>query len=271
MVLPGMFTIANGLFGFSAILVATRHEELLSANFENLALAAWLIFAAMFCDMLDGRIARMTHQTTDFGAQLDSACDVISAGVAPAVIMLRTVNVALGDTGIIITPFLQRAIWTVAAVYVACACLRLARFNVETEPDEESHLEFKGLPSPAAAAVVVSLVLLLNHLRFPASQGLFSNTFTHVWFTGTDAMLITASVVLSSATLICALLMVSQFRYIHLANSYMRGKKRFDFLVKIVITVVIMFLEPILAIAMATVFFALMGPLGALKRKLHRS
>ncbi len=87
-VLPASFTLLNGLFGFAAIHYAVKHP--LGVGFAepqvlaNLQIAAWLLFAAMFCDMLDGRVARMTHVTSDFGGQLDSMCDIISFGVAPA-------------------------------------------------------------------------------------------------------------------------------------------------------------------------------------------
>ena len=134
-VLPSLFTISNGLLGF----------------------------AAMICDMLDGRLARLTRRTSDFGGQLDSLCDVISFGVAPAVLMLRTVMGAVhGQVGKVafLAPLsdvgIERILWCAAGVYVAGAALRLARFNVENEPDESAHMLFRGLPSPGAAAAVAT-------------------------------------------------------------------------------------------------------------------
>ena len=142
-VLPSLFTISNGLAGFGAIHFATKAVLTLDARLENLAIAAWLLVAAMICDMLDGRVARMTRMTSDFGGQLDSLCDAISFGVAPAIMMLRAVVALLGEVSVVPhVVALERTVWCVAAIYMACAVLRLARFNVENEPDESAHMDF---------------------------------------------------------------------------------------------------------------------------------
>lgn len=254
--LPAMFTVGNGLCGFASIYFATK-VEFGSANvladkavsyFPLLAVAAWLIVAAMICDMLDGRLARMTRKTSDFGAQLDSLSDAISFGVAPAILMLRAVAVAMHQVGA--DPMLNRVVICVAGLYVACATLRLARFNVENTPDESAHMNFSGLPSPGAAANVAALVLLFEHA--------YSNEWLRQWW-----MYTTVSIVLPLVTAIVALLMVSRIRYPHLVNQYIRGKKPFNYLVKIVIVVVAMWLDPFLSVAAMTLFYTLWGPLRA--------
>jgi CDP-diacylglycerol--serine O-phosphatidyltransferase len=254
-ILPSLATIFNGLSGFGAIHFATK-DKLGEATPENLLIAAGLVFAAMLFDMLDGRLARMTRRTSDFGAQLDSLCDAISFGVTPAVIMLHTVITILHNDPLKENLALERVIWCVAAVYVACATLRLARFNVENEPDESAHMNFHGLPSPGAAAAVVSLVILYAWMEF-------NHPLAGAW------QFLTAAGVLSGITLLAALLMVSRFRYPHVVNQYIRGKRSFAYLVKLVIVVIAACIAPVVTIAAVTVGFALSGPIGAIWRLWH--
>lgn len=252
-VLPALLTLGNGLAGFASIHFATK-DALGEARLVNLATAAWLILVAMICDMLDGRLARMRRQTSDFGGQLDSLSDVISFGVAPAILMLRTTvygmrQLSISSHGLAI----ERVIWCIAAVYVACAALRLARFNVENEPDESAHMEFGGLPSPGAAAPIMTLVLLLISL------------LKKQWF-AEAYLLATACVILPIVTLAMALLMVSRFRYVHLVNRYIRGKKPFEYIIKLLVLVLIGVLRPFVAGTVFALGFALSGPIGALWR-----
>ncbi|RPI61386.1 MAG: hypothetical protein EHM48_05720, partial [Planctomycetaceae bacterium] len=169
-VLPAMFTLANGLFGFGAIYLAMHDRP--AQDYSNLATAAWFIYLAMVCDMLDGRLARWARKTSDFGAQLDSLCDSVSFGVAPGILMIQTVLAALqASPEHSMRHFLmdfqatERVLWCIGAAYMACAILRLARFNVENVPDESAHMNFRGLPSPGAAAVVAAMMLLFVHLE----------------------------------------------------------------------------------------------------------
>jgi len=134
--LPNLFTTAALFCGFYAIMSAMH------GNFEFAALA---IFGAMIFDGLDGRVARMTNTASEFGVQYDSLSDMVSFGVAPALVMYFWALVDLGKFGV-----------GVAFVYVAGAALRLARFN--TQVDEVDKRYFIGLASPAAAAVVAGIV-----------------------------------------------------------------------------------------------------------------
>src|SRR6476661_3264801 len=133
--LPNLFTTAALFFGFYAIVQA------MNGRFENAAIA---IFIAMVLDGLDGRIARLTHTTSEFGAQYDSLSDMVSFGAAPALVMYEW---ALKDMG--------KAGWIAAFVYCVGAALRLARFNTNIDVVDKRY--FQGLPSPMAAAFVAGL------------------------------------------------------------------------------------------------------------------
>lgn len=272
-ILPSLLTLSNGLLGFAAIAVATRHELVFSDALSNQALAVWLLVGAMFCDMLDGRVARMTHVTSDFGGQLDSMCDIISFGVAPAMIMLRTavltMNEALGAEAYTHRTF-ERAIWCCAATYVACAVVRLARFNVENEPDESAHMDFKGLPSPGAAAGLLSLILLFEHLRNKSAGGWMANSLLKAdWFTG-QWLLVAVSILLPAAAVMIGLLMVSRFPYSHLLNKYMRGKKPVGYLVKVVLAILAIVVIPLVTLTIGTQIFVFSAPVKAIVAKIRR-
>jgi CDP-diacylglycerol--serine O-phosphatidyltransferase len=141
--LPNLITTAALYFGFFAIVQATK------GNFE---LAASAVFAAMVLDALDGRVARLTKTTSDFGAEYDSLSDVIAFGLAPALVVYEWSLYSMNKLG-----------WLVAFIYVACTALRLARFNIRTVMDKRY---FQGLPSPAAAAVLAAWVWLLESYDF---------------------------------------------------------------------------------------------------------
>ena len=164
--------------------------------------------------MLDGRLARMSKSTSSFGGQLDSLCDLISFGVAPAFLMLRLVESELQLHEIFCGNLVHRFIWLAALVYFSCAAIRLARFNVENDENEVAHMSFVGLPSPAAAGVVISLIIFQQE-QVP---GL--------------ALLVYA---LPLATLGVGVLMVSRVRYPHIVNVYLKGKQPFGYLIRVLL------------------------------------
>ncbi|SFK33894.1 CDP-diacylglycerol--serine O-phosphatidyltransferase [Nitrosomonas aestuarii] len=137
--LPNLFTTAALFAGFYAIVQA------MNDNFEHAAVA---IFIAMVLDGLDGRVARITHTQSEFGAEYDSMSDMVSFGVAPALIMYEWALKELGQWG-----------WIAAFIYCACAALRLARFNTNINVIDKRF--FQGLPSPAAAALIAGLVWIM--------------------------------------------------------------------------------------------------------------
>ncbi len=154
-VLPNAFTFSSILCGFYAILLAGQAE----GEGEALYRAALLISFSMVLDTVDGRVARMTKTQSAFGVQIDSLADVISFGVAPAILLHRWVLQHLGAFGVM-----------VAFIYLGCSAARLARFNI-LATDETSGRPKKvspyilGLPTPAAAGVVVSLVVAAHNLE----------------------------------------------------------------------------------------------------------
>ena len=220
-ILPSLITLLNGIFGFVAIGFACRGMEIFTFHkieLNGFSVAGYMVFFAMIADMLDGRIARMSQTTSSFGGQLDTICDIISFGVAPALIMLRLLDgklKALAVSEIIIEGFLVKLIWVSAAIYVSCAAIRLARFNVENEEDETAHMSFVGLPTPAAAGVITSLVIF--HGVMLPGLGKYEVLFR-----------IVEDIILYSLPFISigvAVLMVSRIRYPHFINYYLRGRK----------------------------------------------
>ncbi len=152
--LPNMFTLAALFSGFYAIVQAMN---------ERFEMAAVGIFAAMVLDGLDGRVARMTRTQSDFGAELDSLSDMVSFGVAPALVVYTWAlrDFAFAQTVPMLGPWLSTRLgWIAAFIYCACAALRLARFNTNIDVVDKRY--FQGLPSPAAACVLAGLVWALN-------------------------------------------------------------------------------------------------------------
>ncbi|GBD99565.1 phosphatidylcholine synthase [bacterium BMS3Abin07] len=136
-ILPNSLTLCGMFFGFYSIL----------ASFNgNYVLAGWAILIAMVFDGLDGWVARLTHSTTKFGIELDSLSDLVSFGIAPAVMMYSW---SLGTFG--------RIGWAVSFLFVACGALRLARYNIQMGSTEKKY--FTGLPIPAAAWILATLVI----------------------------------------------------------------------------------------------------------------
>jgi CDP-diacylglycerol--serine O-phosphatidyltransferase len=198
----------NALSGFAAIYLAGVGE---------FGKAAFFVLIAMIADMLDGRVARMSHSTSSFGGQLDSLCDMVSFGVAPAYLMMVFVKSTFGDFAEMghAAGFFERFIWLTAGGYLSCAAIRLARFNVENEEDESAHMSFIGLPSPAAAGVVVSLILFEQRILLLMSAHGGAYEFFEKGF----------AILLPFLTLGAGALMVSRIRYPHLVNQYFKGRK----------------------------------------------
>jgi CDP-diacylglycerol--serine O-phosphatidyltransferase len=254
-VLPSFVTMLNGIAGLAAIHFATKgaYGQFDGGHMACLRTASWLIVLAMVFDMLDGRLARMTRRTSDFGAQLDSLCDAISFGVAPAILMVHLSVPSLRALGVLGLDWrIERLVWLVASIYVACAVLRLARFNVETEADESAHMTFRGLPTPGAAASVASVVLLIE--RLTTVDALVGN-----WQQSRPFLMVMSIVpiIVAGGT---AVLMVSSFEYMHLVNQYIRGKRPFSYLVKLLFVGVLLVWQPFATAAIGTNVYALSGP-----------
>ncbi len=157
-IFPNMFTLANIFAGVYSIKLALE-----AGSVDQIAYAAWLIVAAMCCDLFDGRVARLANAESEFGAQLDSLTDAISFGVAPAMLMYSFGLNSLGVLGVFF-----------AFLYTAGAIMRLARFNCTTDAEGASKY-FQGLPTPLAAGTVVSVVLAHTSVTGQFATGAYWN------------------------------------------------------------------------------------------------
>lgn len=258
-VLPTLFTLGNLVCGFFAIVVASRIDKPGDAAFfpapqlhsvrqmiasddptHNLMLCGALILLAMFFDAVDGQVARITKAMSDFGGQLDSLCDVVSFGVAPAILLVKMCPQ--------FTSVHSEAIWSIAALFACCAALRLARFNVELDA-EYDHTTFAGLPTPAAAAVIASFAILSYTLR---------NEISHDTFEGFDWWLQRA---LPLFAVVIALLMVSRIPYPHPLTQLAKGSHSFSQVVAIVFALVAVLVVRSFAVPLLCVLFVVAPPL----------
>ncbi len=147
-ILPNLFTLAALFGGFYAIVMA------MNGRFEQAAIG---VFCAMVLDSLDGRVARLTNTQSTFGEQMDSLSDMVSFGAAPALVVYEWALRGLGKPG-----------WVAAFVYCSCAALRLARFNTNIQVVDRRF--FQGLPSPAAAALVMGFIWLMDDQGFSGAK-----------------------------------------------------------------------------------------------------
>jgi CDP-diacylglycerol--serine O-phosphatidyltransferase len=198
-IVPTLLTLGNAVCGLASIAYASRlGKEGFSQEHATtyLAISGWLIIAAMVFDALDGFAARLFKSAGRFGAELDSLCDAVSFGAAPAFLLLQ-----LGPGWE--QPIWHRLLAAVATLYLMCTILRLARYNVESI-DGASSKRFRGLPSPAAAGCIAALAVLRGT------------------YTGEGARAVLEAWATVGAFLV-ALLMVSQVSYPHLTKQMLRG------------------------------------------------
>lgn len=258
-VLPTLLTLGNAVCGFAAITYAAKlGPEEIQANEPYLVYASMWIFCGMLFDALDGRAARWTNQTSEFGAQLDSLCDAVTFGVAPAFLM-RQFSAQ--------SEFHSRILWMIAALYVVCAILRLARFNVETE-EEDSHEVFSGLPSPAAAGAVAAFPVAMHGIGrvLDPKNDRITETVREI-ATSIQPLL---EQLLPLVTLAVACLMVSRIRYTHVFNQLFTGKRSRGHLIQIVFTVAVVFIVRELAVPLILCYFAFASPVRAFWRRFVR-
>ena len=250
-VIPTLLTLGNAVCGFASITLASkigRDDTPLQPN-SLFAASGWLIIAAMVFDVLDGFVARISRSTSMFGLQLDSLCDAISFGLAPAFLLLR-----LGP-GWDPVPKLHQVLAVIAALYMVCALMRLARFNVETAPDPLGGKRFRGLPSPGAAGCIASLAILRGEIgeRFHAIDASVLSTLLEWW------------AVLGAFTV--ALLMVSRYPYPHLTKQILRGKRSLSHIVQVILAAFIIYLFSEVAVALLFWVYALAMPIWSMLRR----
>ncbi len=220
--LPNLITTGALFSGFYSIIAA------MNQSFENAAIA---LVIAGFLDALDGRIARMTNTQSEFGVQYDSLSDMVAFGVAPAVLMFSWALSDLGKIG-----------WMIAFLYMACAALRLARFN--TAPDTKV---FVGLASPAASGVLCTTVWTWVD-NLPPADGLQFSIAIAVFVT------------------VAALLMVSNIRYYSPKQINLKGRVPFIYMLGIVLVFVVVAIYPPGVLLTLGMVYLLSGPLQALYR-----
>ena len=222
-VLPNLFTTANLFCGFYAVIASMK---------EMYEIAAVTILIAVVLDSLDGRIARITHTTSKFGAEYDSLCDLVTFGVAPAILVYNWSLLSYGKWG-----------WLVAFLFVVCGALRLARFNVQIGVIDSR--VFNGLPIPGGAAVVATGVLLFYYL-------------------GGDGRFPDPSIMIGVVAI--ALFMVSSIKYYSFKDLHYFLRKPFMSFVLIVVILVIVVAEPQIMLFTFAFGYSLSGPVWTLCR-----
>jgi CDP-diacylglycerol--serine O-phosphatidyltransferase len=257
--LPNLVTLLNALAGVMAI--AQLFKAMQYGEPRHLEYAAWLILLGMLFDGLDGKLARMMNSTSFFGIELDSLCDAITFGVAPALLMYIAVYQLRTHGGG--HPVLETLSFPVAALYLFCVLVRLARFNVEKDIEAAEHGDFAGLPSPAAAGVISSGILFMLIL----GERLYGEvSLPEIVGYGFVQLMLQAAPWL---VFMLALSMVSRIRYPHLLDRIEMGDYTYlQAVVSAVIAlgiVVLMLFDPVLT-PVTTLFgvfflYALSGPL----------
>ncbi|MDI9819264.1 MULTISPECIES: CDP-diacylglycerol--serine O-phosphatidyltransferase [unclassified Legionella] len=219
--LPNLFTTASLFAAFYSIVASLKHQ------YEVAAIA---IFIGMLADGLDGRIARLTNTQTAFGAQYDSLSDMVTFGVAPALLLYSWNLHQLGKVG-----------WLVAFIYTAAVALRLARFNTKSETADRRY--FQGLACPPSAAIVSAFVWFC-----------YQNQLTHF----------VIAILTAVITVIAAVLMVSNIRYYSFKEIDFKGKVPFLYLLVMVILFVAIAANPSVVLFTSFVAYALSGPVQTL-------
>jgi CDP-diacylglycerol--serine O-phosphatidyltransferase len=270
-VLPTLFTLGNLVCGFFAIVVLARIEkpegvqppsprielkvdspqefgekarEFIESEdpTHNLMLCGALILLAMLFDAVDGQVARISRVVSDFGGQLDSLCDLVSFGLAPAILIVKMCPQ--------FTSKHSEIIWSVAALFACCAALRLARYNVETDSDDD-HTTFAGLPTPAAAATIASFAILSYALRNERAL------LTHENFQRYDAWM---QLIVPALAVVISILMVSRIPYPHPLTQFLRGQRSFAQLVAIVVALMAILIVRAYAVPLLCVLFVFASP-----------
>lgn len=250
--MPTTLTICNSLCGFGAILYTlhayTVEKELIP---QVLALSACIVLVAMVFDALDGFAARLFNAASMHGMQMDSLADMVTFGVAPAVIvavMAHSLKDLKGNAFYFV--------WIMCAVYLGCAALRLATYNVHAILNKKSSDKFNGLPSPGAAAAVCSLVIFFN--SFSAEHAFivkFLPIYKHEFIIK----------LLPIYTGMLGLLMVSKVKYIHMGKWLQSVRRNYRRLVILLVFLgLLVFTNPVLVLTIAINVYVLSGPLGSI-------
>jgi len=232
--LPNIFTTAAMFSGFYAIVAS------MNGQFEKAAIA---IFIAMVLDGVDGRVARMTNTQSEFGAEYDSLSDMVSFGIAPALVMYQWSLSSLVDAGW----HWGKLGWLAAFIYTACAAMRLARFNTQVGTADKRY--FQGLPSPSAAAVIAGMI-----------------------WVGVDNAIIGADIAkyMIVLTIGLGLLMVSNVLYSSFKEIHFKGKVPFFSILLVVLAIALAALDTSKSLFVVFSLYTLSGPVFSIFRKLRK-
>ena len=233
--LPSVLTTFGMFAGFYSIIAS------INGDFTTAAIS---IMIAMLWDTLDGRVARLTNTQSEFGAEYDSLADLVSFGLAPALLVYEWTLSDLGRFG-----------WLAAFIYLACAALRLARFNTQVGSADKRY--FQGFPSPAAAGVIATMIWL--------------KIWTYAFF---DSDVISIGYYLGAGiTIVCGLLMVSNVRYYSFKELDSK-KASFRFLLGIVLSLIVLLYKPNIVLFTGFFLYMLSGPfitiVGLNKRRIEK-
>lgn len=237
-ILPNLLTLTSMFLGFYSIVRSFNSEY---------ELAAWAIMAATIFDVLDGWVARLTHTATRFGIEMDSLADVISFGVAPGILAYTWTLRSFGRLG-----------WLGSFFLVACAALRLARFNIQMGSAEKKH--FTGLPTPASALVIATTVLAYDEIVRDAER----SGLTRI------ASVIQADYWVLALTFLLAGLMVSNITYHSLKEANLKQRRPFGILVGIAAFLAVVAYHPSLVLFLVSIFYVLSGIGEALYKLLRK-
>jgi len=261
-VLPNLLTLGNAACGLLALSKAIDALAVVGTSPERfdtlLEQGCWLIFLAMVFDALDGRVARLTDSMTDFGAQLDSFADAITFGVVPALMCKVLLEGADPDFAH------PRISFLAAAAFALMAVLRLARFNLETDEDDD-HMSFRGLPSPAAAGTIVAMILMYLSLgavievRAAGHPTLVGRGMESLpgWLR-TDLRDVLLPSILVALPLL-GLLMVSRVPYTHAASAIFQRRAGFNLLVQASFFAGGLYLAPVPVLFFGGILYVLNG------------
>jgi CDP-diacylglycerol--serine O-phosphatidyltransferase len=223
--LPNLFTSFNLFCGFYSLIMSFHGSPII---------AGYAIILASFFDILDGRIARLTKTTSKFGLEYDSIADIVSFGIAPGILAYIWALTSFGRWG-----------WLVAFLYVVCGALRLARFNLQIDTVEKKF--FQGLPTPAAAGMVASTVILFNSLN--------------------ESNLVTSYTIFFFLMPVLSILMVSNFRYISAKYLSLEGRRPFRLLIILIFLCILIVAKYKIMLFSSFLFYTLLGPLDFLYTK----
>lgn len=227
--LPNLFTLSGLFAGFYAIIAAAK-------GFYYIAAIA--IFIAMIFDGLDGRIARLTHSTTEFGAHLDSMCDMMCFGVGPALVLYFWSLHVLGKAG-----------WLVAFIYVACTALRLARFNMQLN-DKHNKNYSQGLTTTMAAGLIASFVWVCSKYDISVTDK-------------------STAVLIAIFAVLVAMLKVSTIRFNNFKNVNLRGRVPFVMIITITMLLLLIAFAPAEMLLLIFVVYVVSGPVMTLLGLFH--